>query len=542
MGLFATLAASAAGNDSDKQMPSSSSSSSSSAAHLPTAVQLHTSRRIDFVSGTIDGRRGESSGNAKRRFEVLSYQAVEVAEPTTSGGTSSGAGEGTADQVALLGNAQQQQPQQQRKLKHLRPNLGVWDCRMQEGRNGGGGGGDASNELIDRLLEQVVATASPLKAEESSASASGEERTVPTPDPLAAPPTVIFAVDLSDPAGVHPAVDAMASALVRRYDGSTANKGIKYSPAAAATTRVSKLRTSKFGAAPESTEPTSADTKGSDARISLVVCCAVPPTPVEGGDGAVPAQTFQDKQAVSLVLYHLHRFASEVDCTLVFVRADNDGSAVVPMPEDGSDQSSPNGGMAAVPSMTVSEFAGVVSRVALGMSPVEEEDKPEEDAAASESIEGDEDPAPVTNTEQPSVYAPGTHDDDLIGSVLLRNASCPGVWDAAKDDLWKALPPRVSAADAGDDKSESKKNAKVGGAAADHEWLSKLAASLPTHGTASGGDDASVKTSKSSKSSAAGGSSLPKASGKKKKPSSSKTSTESKNDDPTSFFENLMKK
>ena len=106
MGLFATLAASAAGSgsaDGGKQMPSSSSSSS--AAHLPTAVQLHTSRRIDFVSGTIDGRRGESS-NAKRRFEVLSYQAVEVAEPTTAGG--SGAGEGTADQVTLLGNAQQQ--------------------------------------------------------------------------------------------------------------------------------------------------------------------------------------------------------------------------------------------------------------------------------------------------------------------------------------------------------------------------------------------------------------------------------------------------
>ena len=79
----------------------------------------------------------------------------------------------------------------------------------------------------------------------------------------------------------------------------------------------------------------------------------------------------------------------------------------------------------------------------------------------------------------------------------------------------------------------------VGGAAADEAWLSKLAASLPAQGATSTGDDASVKTSKSSKSSAtAGGSSLVKASVKKKKPSKAET----KNDDPTSFFESLMKK
>ncbi len=559
MGLFATLAASAGGaaadgaveNDSGKS--SSSSSSSSSTTSLPTAVQLHTgsSHRIDFLSGAIDGR-GPSAATAstnttsKRRFETLSYQAVEVTAQQGEGeGRGGGGGGGILQQQQLSGSS--------KARKHQRPNLGIWDVRLPDASSSGGGGGnvdgiggtdkDQSTDLVNRLLQKVLSS----------------------PSQSATSPAVIFALDLADPATVHPAMEAMVTALLRRFDASTdgsSKTAALASASALATTRLAKLRSTKFGTAPEQSEeaPSEASSGGGgsvDTKIALIICCAVPPTPTElgpeGGGPSVAPQSFQEKQAISLVHYHLHRFASEVDCTLAFVRPDDDGAASVPIVDEeggGDSATAAAKSKGAIPSVTVSELAGVVSRVASGMTPVEEEEKANDDddeAGTEESQEGKdgEGTATTAGLEQPPIFVPGSHDDDLIGSVLLRNASCPGVWDAAKDDLWKALPSTKAGGDGDTTASDKKKYVKVGGAAADEAWLSKLAASLPAQGATGTGDDASVKTSKSSsKSSAtAGGSSLAKASVKKKKPSkASSTKAETKNDDPTSFFESLMKK
>ena len=550
MGLFATLAASAGGaaadgtveNDSGK----SSSSSSSSTITLPTAVQLHTgpSHRIDFLSGAIDGRgppatTASTNTTSKRRFETLSYQAVEV---TAQRGEGEGRGGGILQQQQLSGSS--------KARKHQRPNLGIWDVRLPDASCGGGGCGnvdgtggtdkDKSTDLVNRLLQKVLSS----------------------PSQSAAFSTVIFALDLADPATVHPAMEAMVAALLRRFDASTdVSFKTKASASASATTRLAKLRSTKFGTAPEQSEeaPSKASPGGAgsvDTKIALIICCAVPPTPTElgteGGGPSVAPQSFQEKQVISLVHYHLHRFASEVDCTLAFVRPDDDGAASVPSVEEeggGNSATAAAKSKGSIPSMTVSELAGVVSRVASGMTPVEEEEKANDDddeAGTEEGQEGKdgEGSATTAGLEQPPIFVPGSHDDDLIGSVLLRNASCPGVWDAAKDDLWKALPSTKAGGDGDTTASDKKKDVKVGGAAADEAWLSKLAASLPAQGATGTGDDASIKTSKSSKSSAtAGGSSLVKASVKKKKPSkASSTKAETKNDDPTSFFESLMKK
>ena len=550
MGLFATLAASAGGaaadgtveNDSGK----SSSSSSSSTITLPTAVQLHTgpSHRIDFLSGAIDGRgppatTASTNTTSKRRFETLSYQAVEV---TAQRGEGEGRGGGILQQQQLSGSS--------KARKHQRPNLGIWDVRLPDASCGGGGCGnvdgtggtdkDKSTDLVNRLLQKVLSS----------------------PSQSAAFSTVIFALDLADPATVHPAMEAMVAALLRRFDASTdVSFKTKASASASATTRLAKLRSTKFGTAPEQSEeaPSKASPGGAgsvDTKIALIICCAVPPTPTElgteGGGPSVAPQSFQEKQVISLVHYHLHRFASEVDCTLAFVRPDDDGAASVPSVEEeggGNSATAAAKSKGSIPSMTVSELAGVVSRVASGMTPVEEEEKANDDddeAGTEEGQEGKdgEGSATTAGLEQPPIFVPGSHDDDLIGSVLLRNASCPGVWDAAKDDLWKALPSTKAGGDGDTTASDKKKDVKVGGAAADEAWLSKLAASLPAQGATGTGDDASIKTSKSSKSSAtAGGSSLVKASVKKKKPSkASSTRAETKNDDPTSFFESLMKK
>ena len=540
MGLFATLAASAGGSTSavgaDGSGKSGDNSSSSSSSSLPTAVQLHSSHRIDFLSGGIDGRRrgptssaANSSGNsttstAKRRFETLSYQAVEV--------TAQQDGEGRS------GGILQQQPNSSKAKKHQRPNLGIWDVRLPD--TNGGTDGDKSTDLINRLLQKVIS-------------------------PGAAPPTVIFALDLADPSSVYPAMEAMVAALLRRYDAMGADgASAKMSASASATTRLSKLRSTKFGAAPEQSEevPSNASGGGSaDTRIALIICCAVPPTPAEVGPegGATGApQSFQEKQAVSLVHYHLHRFAAEVDCTLAFVRPDDGGAnlaASVPSGDEGGEGDNASAiakSKGATPSLTVTDLAAVVSRVAQGMAPAVEEEKTNDDNDevgagddAEEAQEGDA-AATAAGLEQPPIFAPGTHDDDLIGSVLLRNASCPSVWDAAKDDLWKALPSaKAGGGGDGQKSSDKKKDINVGGAAADEAWLSKLAASLPAQGATGAGDDVSVKTSKSSKSSSAttSGSSSAKVSTKKKRVTrSTAAKADTKNDDPTSFFENLMKK
>ena len=436
---------------------------------------------------------------------------------------------------------QQQQSGSSKARKHQRPNLGIWDVRLPDASSGiGGTDRDKSTDLVNRLLQKALSS----------------------PSQSAASPAVIFALDLADPATVHPAMEAMVAALLRRFDASTdGSSKTAASASASATTRLAKLRSTKFGAAPEQSEeaPSKASSGGGgsvDTKLALIICCAVPPTPTElgpeGGGPSVAPQSFQEKQAISLVHYHLHRFASEVDCTLAFVRPDDNGAASVPsVEEEGSGDSAAAAAKStgAIPSVTVSELAGVVSRFASGMTPVEEEEKANDDddeAGTEESQEGKdgEGAATTAGLEQPPIFAPGSHDDDLIGSVLLRNASCPGVWDAAKDDLWKALPSAKAGGDGDTTASDKKKDVKVGGAAADEAWLSKLAASLPAQGATGTGDDASVKTSKSSKSSAtAGGSSLAKASVKKKKPSkASSTKAETKNDDPTSFFESLMKK
>ena len=535
MGLFATLAASAGGsaavgaNGSGKSDDNSSSSSTS----LPTAVQLHTSHRIDFLSGGIDGRRrgptssaGNSTSNsttAKRRFETLLYQAVEV--------TAQQDGEGSG------GGILQQQPNSSKAKKHQRPNLGIWDVRLPDTSGGSDGtDGDKSTDLINRLLQKVISSPSP---------------------------TVIFALDLADPSAVCPAMEAMVAALLRRYDAMGADgASTKMSASASATTRLSKLKSTKFGAAPEQSEEVASNGSGggsADPRIALIVCCAVPPTPAEvgpeGGATGVP-QSFQEKQAVSLVHYHLHRFAAEVDCTLAFVRPDDDGAnpaASAPSGDEGGEGDNASAiakGKGAIPSLTVTELGTVVIRVAHGMTPVEEEEKTNDDnddvGAGDDAEEAQEGgAATAAGLEQPPIFAPGTHDDDLIGSVLLRNASCPGVWDAAKDDLWKALPSAKAGGDGEQKASDKKKDVKVGGAAADEAWLSKLAASLPAQGAAGAGDDVSVKTSKSSKSSSAtaSGSSSTKVSTKKKRVTrSTAAKADTKNDDPTSFFENLMKK
>ena len=101
--------------------------------------------------------------------------------------------------------------------------------------------------------------------------------------------------------------------------------------------------------------------------------------------------------------------------------------------------------------------------------------------------------------QQPSFYGPFDYDVDLINSVLLRGAGCPGDWNANTDNLWVALPPPSS--------SRLQNDSMIGNPASkqssngDQEWLEKLAESVNLYAGTTSTSSASVGDGKSVKSS-----------------------------------------
>lgn len=257
-------------------------------------------------------------------------------------------------------------------------------------------------------------------------------------------------VDLSDPTMVEPSLamqhESLVRLLIQQPPPLTSNADN------AATTSLSQLKTAQFGLAPQdasaakSQAPAEADEQ---AKISLIVCALLAPSTKDD---------YKETQAQNLVLYHLRRFAAALNCTLVFCgKTDME-----------------------VPTIPLDQLAYQWREWVTGSTAIE------------------------------NVFAPENHQVDLIESVLLRNAQYTEEWDAAKDSLWKALPP--SSMDSLDD-ADGKGKRNDG----DDDWLSQLRDSV-----------ASVVESASAPSAA--------------EPAAS-TSTESKKDDDavSSFFEMLKK-
>lgn len=137
--------------------------------------------------------------------------------------------------------------------------------------------------------------------------------------------------------------------------------------------------------------------------------------------------------------------------------------------------------------MNVGELSAVLHGVCT--SPRPGKDKEEEE----ELVEGG---PSALGRHPPSLYRPSMHDTEMIHSVFLRSASCPGVWDALKDPLWEALPLNVVR------KSEESKDAgsAVATGGGDDVWLGRLAESVNSSGglfSPGGGDTGSVRSLRS---------------------------------------------
>jgi hypothetical protein len=199
-------------------------------------------------------------------------------------------------------------------------------------------------------------------------------------------------------------------------------------------------------------------------------------------------------------------------------------------------------------SMSVEQLTVLIRRVAMGLSPLVDpvaagvlgESAHENDHAPNSIIvESNSNDTPPAATANPSVYPPGSHDAELIYGAMLRNASCEGKWDAAKDDLNMALPPHSSPSNSIATNSEKNEESKGG----DEEWLSKLASSVGISV-----DTVSANTSNAASASGAAEALTPierkKELMKKKKSSKNVAASSASNSDkdPSDFFANLLKK
>jgi hypothetical protein len=281
-----------------------------------------------------------------------------------------------------------------------------------------------------------------------------------------------------------------------------------------------------------------------EVYMHLIIC---------GVLGSKKDVTYREKQALNLVSYHLQKFASEVNCTLCFMNGDHvqeetgvamvEGNEMtVPDKEEGGeglDQGQGQGqGQGPLvredgfrpKGLSVLEFVKCLANVVFasngrsgGSSSMSyggirgSGDDDDDDGSDSgdkvkgliqEDLNGNDIPLSKNSHwhQQPSFYGPFDYDVDLINSVLLRGAGCPGVWNANTDSLWVALPPSSSSCKSyswsrlQNDSTGNNPTSKLSNHAnSDQEWLEKLAESVNVYAgtTTSGGasDGKSVKSS-----------------------------------------------
>jgi len=476
MTLFAALTSTSSSS-------SSTSGTSPSSCYPPEAIQLYSNLSIDFLSGTtrsLDvrhdaaGRSDATASNANndandnntdassRYFSMLSYQAVQV------------------DGIKANGSGNND---------HSRPDLGVWDCRVllpESSRRStttsspaDDGGASAASTVLRRVVVDgrrrrpgapttAAGENSNSGEEKKDDDTAGDNRESNAPSPSIVR-TVVLAVDLSDPTRVQPTLERMRRVVVDTYRDLPPSRD-DATPAGAHATSVDALARTAFGSArivdrrPDETGP----------RIALLLAAILPRSDDAAARDESPAHEYQRRQTRALILYHLHKFAWEVDAALCFVGEGGDDDRAFLLGRNSA--------------VSVDRFADVVRRVASGAPPSDDE----EDlavgvgGATSSRSDGNDDAvdaaASTAPKPLPAVHPSGTHDAELIHGAYLRNASCEGKWDAARDDLIQALPPLPTGprcvdddpTSSGDDGDEESPSSSKG----DEEFLSKLASSV----------------------------------------------------------------
>jgi len=378
------------------------------------------------------------------------------------------------------------------------PSFGVWDLRCNPNKG----------VALTSLLLQKVALKSTNNAEND------------TPMPI----SILLTVDLSEPKKVYASMKSTLDILVQFFTSINDGKEegddsiISSFEEGCCTTSIHSLAKAinEFGIAPEKLDSVPPlESNYPEMQISFIIAGILPSS---SPDAPAPTQSYVEKQAQNLVFYHLHRFAKTSNCALVFTtlndvdEAEEKKTEVVTTEGDSNaDNSGSNVG---------NEIHALIKYLNISTSG---QSIPEQSSSENETHMSSQ------------FHLPNSHDEEVIAGVMLRNASCEGHWDAAKDSMEKALPNS-------DIKSTPKKKDKGNSDLLEDEdaWLDTLASKMPKVSSA-GSEKTPAKESKKDRaangSSNEGGKSSRKTKEKKKKAADS-AAADSK--DVSSFFENLM--
>ena len=324
-----------------------------------------------------------SSGVAASSSTVPTVIQLYTSEPIQLDSTAKVTGYTAMTYQAVQVGSSEEEP----KNKHQNPDLGVWSCRVQKTTNN-----NSSSPLIDSLLSKLKA-----KADVN---------------------TFCWTVDLTDETKIESDLTLLQDATVRYLIENPPST--EEEERSTATTSLYQLQATQFGLAPEDKSQTAKknlNESTQNVKTTVMICAVLPPVQDDNAE-----TNYRSKQAKALVIYHLRKFAAAINSSLVFC------SKQAPAEEQ------PEEAVTQEQSTVDFEKLSQLWRDLANDQPVWiTADTPPEESSPSSPDEGD-------FRHSNPIYGPTRHQDDLIETLLLRNAHCPGHWDAAKDSLWVALP------------------------------------------------------------------------------------------------------
>ncbi|GKY92546.1 hypothetical protein MPSEU_000224900 [Mayamaea pseudoterrestris] len=289
--------------------------------------------------------------------------------------------------------------------------------------------------------------------------------------------TFVLTVDLGQPHQVAPNMTMLQHALIRHLKERNVSASDDALPLQTTTTSLYDLQVAQFGVAPKGDAESSAvveepDVKERDVHICLTILAKLSKT-----KDAAPDH-YRDQQVQALLTYHLYKFACQLKASLIFVNGEDESV-------DAESENS-NRMNTIVPISTPLQVAAILKDLAQGIvaakPPALTLASPAGSSAAEEKHDDDKDGGSTTlqqveaASHELSIFAPDNV--DVIDSVLLRNASFPGQWDATTTSLLKILPPPLESSSSNNAAAFPKPNPSVG----DQGWLKELHDSVAARG------------------------------------------------------------
>lgn len=318
---------------------------------------------------------------------------------------------------------------------NLRTEVGIWDCRIVSDHDEATT--SSSSVCVNQTLFNTILSSSSPASSSTGNDFSDNEISVNEPQQ---PLTVLLTVDLSNPSRVYSTIKDMLTLLQKTFTNQDARLGNS------GTTSLSTLKNadSNFGM-PAPPDDEHSDTHEVDPscpsnhlKFSLILCGI---KREDSDNDSSKNNDYRDKQAHNLVLYHIHRLASELNCAL-FILDETASSSTSTTDKNNSENNDINQDKATDSETATIQDDNIITREKKLEILLEYLSK----ADLTTSVTNTNGAAKIElSVGGPSVtikeffHLPHTHDKSLIQQVLLRNASCDGLWNASIDSLEKAL-------------------------------------------------------------------------------------------------------